>query len=785
MIKFQPLFLIFLTLFFLSIAAGVAQNQPSDIRYGVINMRALRFHPDAADASELMQKVFQHRERNALLEEEFIKYDQYRKTTVDIVIDKESLEQQLSDYHSKNNFTYKQFIKPFEPWIKHACPLEKNPFYLALTTLIFEDHKTIFENKKDDRKGSVLNASRAAGLYESIGQQNVSYLLDEVFGNIDLYRDENEIMSLRFKSPLGKNAQKIYTYKLIGTKIINGKPCFEVAFFCENMKENVFSGCFYISKEGNYSLVEAKFTLNDPSNMNFLQNVLITHTYTSDREKTVPGKKTCRVLLGDDIKGCLIAERILVYDHFTFTDPGVSNMWIDKNSPDYLEKEEAYWNSIRPVPLTPSQNQIEELLKTASGNHSFNKIQNSVPILLNNHLSVGGINGPVEIGPLTQIAGYNSMEGFRLRLGGNTTVKLLNQWLAGGYVAYGFGDRKLKYRADLIYSLHSRNQYIREYPKRLFSFTYVNDMNIPGQDLPTTKRDNIVYSLSHASPNNMSLQKTGLLTFENEFAGNFSYKIGGQFKYDEPVGVVRYMKAEGADTSYISNISTSEIQLSVRFSPGEKFIQTREERIFIRRGEPELNLSHRIGIKGLFGSDHSYQITTFEGYEQFNLWGNSGIVDIHLFGGKIWNRAPFPLLFIPQGNQSYIFERKGYNCMNFYEFTTDHYVAGNINFMFNRSPIALLNPKNKIKTTLGARILYGPLSDNNDPSIHPELFIFNQGVKPLGNTPYVEVHVGLANILKFWRIEYARRLTYQDNKAESGGDKMMKGSLFVTGNFSF
>lgn len=123
--------------------------------------------------------------------------------------------------------------------------------------------------------------------------------------------------------------------------------------------------------------------------------------------------------------------------------------------------------------------------------------------------------------------------------------------------------------------------------------------------------------------------------------------------------------------------------------------------------------------------------------------------------------------------------------MNFYEFTTDNYVAGNLNFMFNWSPFKLFYSKDKIKTTIGARAIYGPLSDNNNPALHPELFVFNQGVNALGNTPYAEVNVGLANIFKILRIEYARRLTYLGSNEEGNGHKILKGSLLFTGSFSF
>ena len=746
MLKSLNTLLTFLILFCLSAGNVNAQSLPTDIRYGIIEMKALRYHPDATDATQIMQKLFLNIESNSLYDEKIKEYDLYQKTSVDIVIRKESLDRKLSGYQSKNDFVYKVFIHPFESWIKYARPVEKNPSYLALTTFLFEDYKTISENTISQNK------SRAQGLYESVGKQNMSRLLDEVFGNLNLFQDESEIMLLKFKSPLGKNSRKIYTYQLVGIKDINGILCYQVTFFCKNMKENAFSGCFYISNDENYSLVEAQFTLNNPSNMNFLQDVLITHQFSSDNGKIIPKKKSCSIILGDNENGCIIANRT---------------------------------SDSQPIPLTPAQSQIGELIKTSTETRTFQVTQNLVYLVMSKHINLGGINGPVEVGPLPQFLSYNDMEGLRLRLGGNTTVKFSDQWLLGGYAAYGFKDRKIKYRTDLMYSFQPKSKHIWEYPNKLLSFTYINDLNIPGEDPLTTDRDDITYSFSHALTNNMSLQKIGLLTFENELTKGFSYKIGGQFKYDSPVGIVRYMQAQGTDTIHTSNISSSELQLSLRFSPGEKFIQSRHSRSYIRNGDVELNFNHNIGIKGIFGSEYNYHKTEIKGYKEFDLWGNSGNLDLYLSGGKIWNRVPFPLLFIPQGNQTYVFSKDGFNCLNFYELVTDNYIAGNLNFSFKWSPVKLFNPKSKIKTTLGARAIYGPLSDNNNPEIHPEIFFFNNGVSPLNNTPYTEVNIGFANILKILRIEYVRRLTYLDNGAKIAGQKTITGSLFFTGSLSF
>jgi len=281
----------------------------------------------------------------------------------------------------------------------------------------------------------------------------------------------------------------------------------------------------------------------------------------------------------------------------------------------------------------------------------------------------------------------------------------------------------------------------------------------------------------------MSLQKIGLLTFENENKHNFSYSVGAKYTSDSPAGIVKYMTVSGADTTIVDRLNTAELILSLAYSPNEQFFQIRDRRIPIRRGDIELTFNHRIGIKGIVGSDYNYQITSAKTSRRFKL-GNAGSLDTKLSAGMVWNKVPFPLLFIPAGNQSYIFQTEDFNCMNFYEFTTDRFVAGNINFLFNWSPVKWLDKQSKVKTSLGTRAIYGPLSDKNNPTLHPDLFVFNEGVTPLGTMPYTEVNIGLANVFKFLRIEYVHRLTYV-NENNTEGNKSTPGALLISGGFAF
>jgi hypothetical protein len=374
----------------------------------------------------------------------------------------------------------------------------------------------------------------------------------------------------------------------------------------------------------------------------------------------------------------------------------------------------------------------------------------------------------LEWGNVSQTLSYNEPEGLRLKAGGNTTTYLNKHFLLGGYAAYGLKDKKFKYRGDIMYSFPAKENSIWEYPRSTLSFTYASDLNVWGYDLLTSNRDNLFQSISPAPSNDLVQQKTGVIAFEREIPRNFSFRLEGKYLYEKPMGNTQY-----------DPVTNSELNLSLQYAPQEIFVQTRENRIYIQQGSTKINVKHRIGLKGIFGSKYNYHITESNIYKKIYFPQNIGLANIELSAGKVWNRLPSTLLLIPHGKNSYIFDIKNYNLMNPHEFVTDNYVSGNMNIFFNWSPVQLFAAKSIIRTSIGGRMIYGSLSSKNNPDLHPELFSMVDNIHFLGKTPYIEVNVGLANIFQIFRVEYVRRLTYLEN------EKVRKGSLFVTIDINF
>ncbi|GHU64386.1 collagen-binding protein [Bacteroidia bacterium] len=689
-----------------------ADKTPSEIKFNTWNIHALRYYPFKQRADSVIYRIISRDSVDGNRQ----KIYEYKKTSAGLVLNKPFLDSKMQPANATDRLIYKSVIKPFDSWFKYMHPVGESSSDLLLTMFLSE------EQKKNNR----TTASSGNGLFEFVGTKNISYFLSEWMGKADLSKDETEILFMRIKSPLAKDALKIYDYFLSSETEIDGTPVYEVVFFSKKPKEKAFEGYLYISKK-DFSLVKSVFTLNYFISKNKVNSILFTQT---------PQKKESEFYIGNETSSSLLVNQIRI----SYPEP-------EKFTP----------------PLNESEKKIADFVDEAYRTKSYLLTEYILSLLLNNRIGI--FDNHFDLGPVSQMISYNRHEKLRLRIGGNTSQKLSSHFETSAYLAYGMGDKKLKYRGDFNYSNH---------PFVSMGLTYTEDLNIPGYDLLENNRDDIFRSFNHSSSENLSFQKIGQVYFKNLFADKFSVRINAKYWYDQPVGAIRYV-VETPDAriekKYISN---TELGLSFRYAPGEKYIRLHNKFLYFKESNFIFELNQRVGVKGIFNSDYNYRITDFNIFQKLYLPADIGSLGIKLSGGKVWDRVPFSLLFIPSGNQNFVYNSKKYNLMNFYEFITDRYVAGNMNLLFNWSPISLIHSRSKIKTTIGAKTIYGPLSDNNNPALHPDLFAFNNGVNALDNQPYVETNIGLVNILQFLRLDYVYRVTHGD-----------RGALFVSANFSF
>jgi hypothetical protein len=165
----------------------------------------------------------------------------------------------------------------------------------------------------------------------------------------------------------------------------------------------------------------------------------------------------------------------------------------------------------------------------------------------------------------------------------------------------------------------------------------------------------------------------------------------------------------------------------------------------------------------VLGADYDYNRTDL-GFQKRFWFSAFGYTDVILKAGKIWDKVPFPLLMIPNANLSYTIQYESYALMNAMEFLNDRYASWDLTYfgngvLFNRLPLV---KELKWREVLTFRGLYGDLSDKNNPAKSDGLFLFPEGSYQMGKKPYMEVGVGVENILRFLRFDYVWRLTYRE-----------------------
>ena len=410
----------------------------------------------------------------------------------------------------------------------------------------------------------------------------------------------------------------------------------------------------------------------------------------------------------------------------------------------------------------------------------------------------------VVIGPFFSTFGSNWAEGFRLRIGAQTTGAFNKHLFLSGWGKYGFKDHKFKGEGKVTYSFIEKEKDLITFPRRDISFCYTRDIQSPSDKFLQYDKDNTFMSLPW--------QKTHLQSYFERFRleAIFEYEnglaINGHFNREWNVGAgdlyfLTNRDWNGIDQQLIANpdariedvaesrtVTYTEFSVGASYQPGLKVLNTRTKRYLSNLEAPKYGIQHTVGIKGFIGGDYNYNMTEFTFSKRFwlNSWGS---VDGLVHASFQWNKVPFPLLIIPESNLSYIRSRNTFNLIGNMEFLHDRALVTMWRWdlngkIFNRIPLL---KKLKWRESIALNTMWGYLTEKNNPSLNPDddfLFRFpcklesnKDGIlkyklltRPLNSfTPYIEAAVGIHNIFKFLSFEYTHRFTYIDDDTQKWG----------------
>lgn len=732
-------------------------------------------------AVELIKKVIAHKNDNRIEAKPEYQTEVYEKLS-------------LSLDNFNPNLDKNKFLKKFK-FIKNYLDTSEFNGKPILTVSVRENLSDFYYRKSPKAEKTIVRAKRMQGIDKTLDDGGgITSNLEEIFKSINIFDNNIPILLNRFVSPLSSTlATTYYHYYIMDTLDVGGDKCVDLAFVPANSESYGFTGRLYITLDGNYAV--KKVLLNTPANinLNWVDKLRIEQEFKQMPDSTWVLDQENTFVNFYVVKGTqqLYAHQLRNYDNYNFNVQNADSVFGLLGAlhvlPEATAQPDTFWTHNRPIPLKEKEDALKDLLGQLRKVPAFNAIIKTAEILITGYIPTANDKKVTkfDFGPMNTTFSANHLEGFRMRVGGMTTANLNPYWFASGYLAYGTNDRKIKYNLKLTHSFTKKEYHEGENPVNNLSFIQEYDVYTPGQDFLFTSKDNIFVAWKVGEPvTKMQYIRKSVLQYEKEWLNGLTWKSWIMNQNNEAAGTLQYIKRDESGNLYhIKDFTTSEIGTQLRFAPGERAYNGRsgKESVFnLSKDAPVFKLSHQLGIKGALGGDYNYNHTEISAEKR--IWLSSfGHIDAQVKAGKVWDKVPFPLLILPNTNQSVTIQPEAFHMMNALEFVTDQYVSFNATYylkgwILNRIPgIKWL----RLREVLSFNMIYGGLTDKNNPTLTPGLFLLPDGTQPLGSTPYMECSVGLENIFKILRIDYYRRLTYLDHP------DIKKGGIRIALRFTF
>ena len=718
-------------------------------------------------AVELMKKVIAHKKNNKLSENDYYQYNKYQKITMSLNdVTPEMLEKGM----------YKKM-----PFLKDQIELceETNKFILPISVDETASQKIYRKHPKSEK--TIIKGMSSTGVNELFATGDMlSTVLKDVFTDVNIYDNDIRLLQYPFISPISSSdAISFYKFYIMDTTFVDKDKCFHLTFVPNNSQDFGFTGHLYVLADSSYTVKKCTMNLPKKSGVNFVDNMDIIQEFEQlpngewvlKTDDMIVEMTLMKIMQGFQIR------RTTRYSDYAF-DELPQQLFKRKGAEikeaDAMMRGDDFWNQYRPVPLTQTESSMDMLVKRLEQMPGFKYVIFVLKAFIENFVETGTKEHPskVDIGPVNTMISNNYIDGLRLRMSAQTTANLNPHLFFKGYYAYGFKDHRSKYMGEVEYSFNKKEYLPREFPKNSITFSYQYDVMSPTDKFLKTDKDNVFVSFKTSTVDQMSYVRNIALKYENETQFGLKTTVEVKHSTDEPTGGLAYITNDDQKT-LVPEIQTMEASLAFRYAPGETFVNTKQRRIPVSFDAPVFTLSHTAGFKGVLGGEYNYNLTEIGLYKRF--WFSSwGKIDMFVKGGAQWNKVPFPLLIMPAANLSYILQRETFNLINNMEFLNDRYASLDVSWdlngkIFNRIPLL---KKLKWREAIGFKMLYGHLTDKNNPMKHPgdsELFLFpTRDGRPTSfvmdpKTPYMECSVGIHNIFKILHIDYVRRLNYLDH----------------------
>ena len=626
-----------------------------------------------------------------------------------------------------------------------------------LPVMISEASADYYYRRSPRLSREIVKASRISGIEEDY---TLAQFTGHLHVNVNLYDNYINIFEVNFASPLSDHGLMYYKYFLVDSLHKDGRKIYKIRFHPKGLGTPVFDGEVNIDS-ASWALESARVRMAKGLNVNWIKDLVIENENTLVNDSTWFLKRDkisadFTVVMSDSSKlVSFMGHRQIDYSNVRVDEPvpdEVARMDNDVMiSKDVLNNDEAYWQSVRPYRLTEKELNIYNMVDSVKNVPLYKNIYDLIETALLGYYNTTYVG----FGPYYKILSFNDIEGVRFQLGAKTTSDLSKRVRLTAFAAYGTKDEKVKGGGTV--ELMFNNQ-----PTSKLTVGGKHDLLQLGASENAFTTGNILASiLARGDNEKMTLVNQFDLKYEKEWrqwiTNTFSYSYREMFP-------TRHVDFLYPDSTRLTSIRTSEFHVGTRLSKNEIVVRQTFDKMSMGSDYPILGVDVTAGLKNVLNSDYEYCRLELSVKHDFDI-APIGYSDVLFSGGKVFGRVPYPLLKLHEGNATYFYDPNAFSCMDFYEFASDlwcavfweHHFRG---FFLGKIP---LMKRLKWREVATVKALWGSLSDKNDGS-SPDteaILLFPEGMTSVSK-PYVEVGVGIENILRFIRVDAMWRLTHRD-----------------------
>lgn len=692
-------------------------------------------------AIDILRKIWERKRKNGLYMFDQYKIDKYEKIQFD-----------LNNIDSA--FTEKKLFKGME-FIFEQVDTSRITGKTYLPIFINEALSEVYGDNKISRKKEILKANKTSGFS---GNQHILAFIKDLYNEYDIYNNFLTIFDKSFHSPISRYGIDTYNYVLADSAYIDDKWCYNIIYYPRRKGELTFKGDFWVN-DSTFAIKKISMAVTQSANINWVKDIYIEQEFEVLNDSVFLLSRDhfmsdFAFSKKDESKG-VYGKRTTIFQNHEFNKEKPRDFYkeeINYYDDAIYQKDDEFWNDNRFESLSRDERGIYKMLDTLQTVKKFKRMYDMVAILGSGYVQFGNF----DYGPIFSSFGYNDVEGVRLRAGGRTYFGPNDLWRLEGYTAYGFNDNQFKYGVSGKWLLDRKNRLIISGGNR-------RDIEQIGASLTTTNDvlgRSFASSAVFASGDNSKLTSVNLsnLMLEIEPVKHLTFKTAFSYRTLKSASPSTFSLDYFDDDGNIKNeVTQSEINFMVDYTPGIKTIGYGVERGIVDNNYARIYLSYSQGLKGVLDSDFDYEKIQFY-YKQPIVIGLFGRLFATVEAGKTFGEIPLGLLSVLPGNQSYFLIPGNFNLLNYYEFVTDEYATLQLEHHFNGklfSRIPYFRDLN-LREIVGVRGAVGNVSDANRA-------INASGMTYLAPTkPYWEYNVGVGNIFKVMRIDFSWRGSYRD-----------------------